>query len=336
MTIRDIAKLANVSPTAVSFALNDKPGISDAKKNEILDIVEKTGFSDKYKKRGVSAKRLIFLKLIKSGVLIEQNADFISKIMDSTQAKCKELGYSLQIDVIRNEFYESIKNLDYRGISGLFVLGTELIPDDYKALSLIPVPYIVIDNAMPNFSCNSITMSNEEMAYKAVETLALNGQKDFGHFMGNFNCNNFFERKIGLMDAVRGFNLNFSKEKEFLLTPTLMQSYTEMKAYIKKKRKIPRIVFADNDVIAIGAMKAMSESGIRIPEDVAVIGFDDVNLAETSNPPLSTVRVECSLIGTMATVMLINEIQQKSPSYSKTKVGGNLIIRTSSGNTVHQ
>ena len=200
---------------------------------------------------------------------------------------------------------------------------------DYEALSYIKIPYIVIDNSMPDFNCNSITMSNEEMTYQAIRTLFLSGEKDFGYFKGNSYCQNFFERKNALHTAVKNFGLDFSKDKEFLLTPTILQSYTEMKAYIKKGKRIPRIVFSDNDVIAIGAMKAMAEAGIRVPEDTAIIGFDDVNLAETSILPLSTVRVQCSLIGTMATVMLANEIRHKNPSYVKTKVGGTLVLRES-------
>lgn len=330
MTVRDIAKLANVSPATVSLAINNKPGVSESKKKEILGIIKNVGFTVIPRRmHNEEQKNLVFLKLVKSGILIEQNADFISKIMYATQAKCKELGYTLQIDVINQDFRKSIENFNYTDIAGIFVIGTEIDDSDFETISCIKVPYIVIDNSMPNFFCNSITMSNEEMTYDAIRRLSLGGEKRFGHFRGRFTCQNFFERETGVRMAVRDFQLDFPAVNELLLTPTVMGSYTEMKQYLKNGVKIPRIVFADNDLIAIGAMKAMEEAGIRIPTDVAIIGFDDVNLAETTTPSLSTVHVQCAMIGMMAAVTLTNEIQHRNPTYFKTKVGGNLVIRAS-------
>lgn len=329
MTVRDIAKLANVSPAAVSLAINNKPGISEKKRKEILAIIASSDFTMPHKTAADTSNNLVFLKLTKHSLLIEQNANFISKIMDSIQEKCKELGYTLQVDLIHEDFEKNISELNYANIDGIFVVGTEIGAEDYNALNAIKVPYIVIDNSMPNFPCNTITMSNEEMTYTAIEQLAHTGEKDIGHLRGNIYCQNFLERHIGMQNAIRDFHLEFSAKKEFLLTPTVMGSYEDMKAYLDKKTAVPRIMFADNDTIAIGAMKALTEYGYKIGQDISIIGFDDINLAETASPPLSTMQVQGSMIGTMATMTLVNEIKHKNPTYYKTKVGGKLILRTS-------
>lgn len=328
MTVRDLAKLAGVSPATISAVINDKPSVSSKKRAEILSLMEKHNYVAPKRKSSVK-KNLMFLKLVKSGILIEQNAGFISKIMDSIQIACNKEDYNF---LIRNENpnnLDAINKLDFKNISGIFVIASELSCYDYRILNQITVPYIVLDNSMPCIRCNSITMDNKEMVIQAIEHLSQSGDKKFGYFKSSIQTQNFKERTEGVETAVAEFGLDYNESREFILEPTILGSYTDLKKKLKKGIDLPKIAFADNDIIALGAIKALQEAGYRIPEDISLIGFDDIYMSESSTPSLSTMHVQRTMIGAMATMMLINEINSKSPTYYKTVVGGELIVRDS-------
>ncbi|MCH3917248.1 MAG: LacI family DNA-binding transcriptional regulator [Spirochaetia bacterium] len=331
MTIRELAKIAKVSPATISLVLNDKPGVGEKKRRQILSLLDDIGFDkEKRRVRCSGNKTLLFIKLVKSGYLVDENAGFIAKIMDSIQAECNGKGYSLQIQVVHGNFDHALAAVEYHKLCGVFVLGTELEVADYSILDHITVPYVVIDNSMSHFDCNSITMNNEEMAYEAVKYLASTNEKRIGYFCGGLTTQNFIERGQGLKKAIEDFGLSYDETTDrFMLVPSISLSYQKMKAYLESGAKVPRLVFSDNDIIAIGAVKAMAEFDIRVPEDVAVFGFDDIYLAQTAAPPLSTFHVYRTLIGKMATMMLLDEIEGDQPACVKIKVGGSMVVRKS-------
>jgi len=331
MTVREIAKIAKVSPATISLVLNNQPGVGDEKRQEILGLLKELHFplSERKTRNKPQKKDFLFIKFFKSGYLVEENAGFISRIMDSVQQECSKLNCTLRMQVFSNNFSASIKSTDFSSICGVFVIGTELSPEDYPALSQIPVPYIVIDNSMPNFPCHSITMQNEEMAYSAVKYLAQAKPSSFGYLHSKLNAQNFQERLKGVLSATKDFSLSLAKEHIFLLDPTLQDSYRNMKEYLENHADIPTSLFADNDIIAIGAIKALQEFGYRIPQDIAIIGFDDVYLSATATPPLTTIHVQRTLIGRLAVMQLNDAITQSPPSHVKLKVGGDLVIRES-------
>jgi len=333
MTVREIAKIAGVSPATISLVINNKPGVSDKKRNEIISVLKKVNYPINFDldvtKKNEDDRNLLFIKIIKAGFLVEQNAGFIAKILDSIQTECAKNGYNLQMVTFDSNYSKNIKEIKFSNVDGAFVIGTELQEVDYKALDSIKIPYLVIDNSMPNYPCNSITMANEEMVDLAIRFLCNSGEKDFGYFRSSFDSQNFIERNNGVLKAVKKYGLHYSKDREFRLEATLKGSYKKMLYYINEGRRLPKVIFADNDIIAIGAIQALTSQGYNIPDDVSIIGFDDIFLAETTLPSLSTVHVQRTMIGQMAAITLMNEIKSKHPSYYKLIVGGKLIIRNS-------
>ncbi len=331
MTVREIAKLTGVSPATVSLVINNKPGVSEKKRAEILATLKKLNYpiNFDYDNNNRDNKNLLFIKILKEGILVEQNAGFIAKIVDSIQNECALNGYNLQMVTIKENYAQNIKELKFSNVEGAFVIGTELQEIDYKALDTINIPYLVIDNSMPNYPCNSITMANEEMVDLAVRYVCNSGEKDFGYFRSSFDSQNFIERNSGVLKAVKKYGLLYDEDREFRLDATLKGSYEGMIKYLQDGRKIPKVIFADNDIIAIGAIQALTSMGYRVPQDVSIIGFDDIFLAENTLPSLTTIHVQRTMIGQMAAVTLMNEINAKHPSYYKLIVGGKLIVRNS-------
>jgi LacI family transcriptional regulator len=182
---------------------------------------------------------------------------------------------------------------------------------------------------MPFYDCNTITMNNELMIIQNIKYLCTTGENDFGYFRSSFSSENFLARKNGVDIAIKRFNLDYDEKKEFKLEPTLKGSYNGMLKYIQEGKHIPKIACADNDIIAIGVITALKEKGYKIPEDISIIGFDDIFLAETNIPSLTTNHVQRTMIGKLATKRLIEQIEDKSSTFNKTNVSGKLIIRKS-------
>lgn len=327
MTLKELAKIAGVSPSTVSLVLNNRAGVGDAKRREILDLLEKYNFNIP-KKSGFD-KNLMFLKYIRHGMIVEENAGFISTIMDSIEAECRNEGYNLSIIISENCLENTLQNIDFTKFSGLFVLGTELDATSYPLLSKIPIPYIVIDNIMPDFNCNAISMSNEEMVHQALCHLASMGHKSIGYLKSSAKSQNFDERAFSFRNTALELGLDFDEAHEFLLEPTLLHSYHDMKEYLEKGVSLPNCFFADNDTIAIGAIKALKEYKYKIPENVSVMGFDDIHFAEINSPSLSTMSVPKKLIGFTALKHLHMAIENKDFCNVKTKIGGEIIVRLS-------
>ena len=331
MTIREIAKIAKVSPATISLVINGKPGVGDATREEIRQLLERLSYTPKQRKKPSKAPRkaLLFLKYIKTGFLVEENAGFISKILDSIEKECSSLNYSLRIQVESKNLELAIKNIDYTHIDGIFVIGTEISQDEYPILKRIQVPYVMIDNSMPNFPCNSITMANEEMAHSCLQYLASLGSGSIGYIHSLFHAQNFEEREKGFRMTLQKLGLPFKEEHLFLLEPTLSGAYLGMRNYLERNIEIPPLIFADNDTLAIGSMKALQEFGYKIPTDVQIVGFDDIYLSVTSSPSLTTIHVQRTMIGHYAVMMLNDVINHGHAGNIKTRIGGSLVIRES-------
>lgn len=331
MTIREIAKMANVSPATVSLVINNRPGVSESKRQEIIALLNKLNYTKG--KRGntnISTPRsILFLKYIKTGFLVEENAGFISKILDAVEQECSKLSYTLRIQIEKKSLADAINTLDVSHLDGLLVIGTEIDPSEYDILHKIKVPYVVIDNSMPNFSCHSITMANEEMVHSAVTLLASLGDGPIGYIHSQFDAQNFTERSNGFFSSIAELGRETCKEFYYLLEPTLKGAYLGMKQYIKQGATFPSLIFADNDTLAIGGMRALTEAGYKIPDDIQIVGFDDVYLSATSSPPLTTLHVQRTMIGCQAVRMLHDVISQGSTGDIKVKIRSGLVYRES-------
>jgi LacI family transcriptional regulator len=323
-----LAKIAGVSPATVSIVLNNKKGVGEETRKHVLSVLEEYNYTLP-KKSNSSPKNILFLKYIKNGMIVEENSGFISTIMDSIENDCRSQGYNLSIINSENCLEETLQHIEYDNYEGIIVLGTELEPFTYPLLEKIPIPFLVIDNVMPNFDCNCVVINNRELVYHAVSYLASLGHKDIAYLRSNMSIQNFDERTQAFYDCCNTLHMNFEPEHEFLLTPTLLGAYDSMKAYLSKGAHLPSCAFADNDTIAIGAMKAIKEFHYKIPNDISIIGFDDIHFAAASSPALTTINVPKKTIGSIALRQLHYSIEDPSFHNIKICVGGTLVIRHS-------
>lgn len=328
MTVKELAKIAGVSPAAISIVLNDKKGVSDETRERILEVLKQYNYTSNKKARA-SLRNIYFLKYKKHGLLVEQNAGFIATILDAIEAECRLKGYNLSMIVSDNNFEETLKSIDYNTCDALIVLGTELEEQQYHCLEGIKKPFVVVDNTIPNYPCNSIAINNEETVRCALLHLAKKGHKSIAYFHSNVSITNFEERNLAFIRYCNEFGLDFLPENQFDVPPTLLGAYDSMKQMLKDKKPLPSCAFADNDSIAIGAIKALRDFGYRVPEDISVIGFDDIHFSAISSPPLTTMRIPKVLIGTLAVRQICDMIEYSPYVDVKIKVGGVLVPRNS-------
>lgn len=327
VNIRELAQIAGVSPAAVSLVLNGKPGVGEETRDRIIKLANEMNYKGLARTR--KSKNILFLKYIKHGMIVEENAGFISAIMDSIENDCRSQGYTLSIVLSQKNLEKTLSEIDYTNFYGIIFLGTELDENSYPLLNEIPIPYVVVDNVMPHFDCPAIAIDNFEIVYGALSHLKGLGHKEIAYFRSNIRIQNFIERANAFYKYSGRFGFSFEKVHEFQVVPTLLGSFESMTDCLQKYPRLPSCAFADNDTIAIGVMKALKKAGYRIPEDIAVIGFDDIPFAAINSPTLSTMRVPKKAIGSLALRQLLMKIDNDIDAIQKTRVEGELIIRHS-------
>ena len=328
MNIKELAKIAGVSPATVSLVLNNKKGVGEETRRHVNTVLEEYNYAIP-KKSKIAPKNILFLKYMKHSLAVEDNFGFIATIMDSIEYDCRNLGYNLSILTSRNCLEETLQKIDYVSYQGLILLGTELDSNTYPLLEKIPIPYVVIDNIMPNMDCNCVVMNNSEMVYQALSHLTSLGHKSIAYFKSNIITQNFEERSDSFLISCKKCNLTYGSINEFLLTPTLLGAYQSMKEYLSQNISLPSCAFADNDIIAIGAIKALKEFNYRMPEDISLIGFDDIPFSAINSPSLTTMVVQKKLIGSVAVKHLHAVIENPTFQKIKTLIGGSIVIRES-------
>ena len=161
-------------------------------------------------------------------------------------------------------------------------------------------------------------INNADSARMATEYLIGRGHRQIGYLQGSMRIKPFRSRRVGYQTALQKAHLSMKEEYIVTLTSDMDGAYRDMKRFLEGKPELPTAYFADNDMIALGAMKAMREYGIRIPEDVSVVGFDDLSFSSISSPSLTTLRVPKQEIGRFA-VRRLREMMQE-PESPKLKI----------------
>lgn len=329
VTIREIAAIAGVSPATVSLVLNDKKGVSEEKRIQIKRLLEEMNYSPQ--PRIPSPKNSIHLiKYNKNDISnSEESQGFPASIIESIESECRRYNIKLNISNCNAEtIVETIKEIVANPLDGIIILGYSTNNDNVtKLLQQINTPIINLNNLLVLKNMDNVWLNNLELATMATKYLYSLGHRRIGHLHGSVFDSNFEERKIGLHNTLE--KLQLQVQETILLDSTLNGAYMDMKRYLKQGGKVPPAVFADNDIIAIGAIKAMKEAGIRIPQDVSVIGIDDISLSRIISPSLTTIRLSRSVIGILVVDILQKRILHPDWPNIHIQISGELVERES-------
>ncbi len=331
ITAKDLAQKLGLSPAAVSMALNGKAGVSDKTRTQVKEAAERYGFDfSKLNDKRHNTGHIYFILYKRQGAVVG-DTPFFSQLSEGIENGCKNAGYKLQIcylykgDDVENQLAEIV----CAGCAGILLLGTELTREDFMPFSKLTLPMVLVDAYFDTLKHDCVLINNVQGAYLATDFLITQTKKQPGYLHSSYMIGNFEERADGFYKAVRQHGMSTSKSIVHKLTPSVEGAYADMTALIDAKEELAPCYFADNDLIAIGAMRAMRAKGIKIPGDIKVIGFDNIPMADYFEPPLTTINVPKQYMGEMAVWRLIEILHKKIHVPIKIEIGTRLIIRRS-------
>lgn len=327
-TIKQIAEKANVSIATVSRALSNDPKVLEATRKKILKIAKELNYNPNIIARNFAKRQSNIIGLI----LPDISDEFFSEIIHSIDDTAFDNGYfTMVISSHRNRsMVESINTMMSSGIVAGFILLTPFMSNDIaKALKTDSVPYVLISGDTEIGDYDVISVDNYKATLKLIEFLASKGYKKIGHISGPSDNNDAFLRLKGFADGCKKYKLE-TKEQWIIKGNFTMASGEQAMLKMCKHQELPQVIFAANDMMAIGCYNALKSKGLKIPQDIAVVGFDDVLISEYTEPRLTTVRVDTKNIGKLAATRLIEKIlKEKETKPKKILVSTELVIRNS-------
>jgi LacI family transcriptional regulator len=336
VTIREVAEKAGVSIGTVSRVLNNKSGVSEVKRKHVISITQELGYIP-HKRVPLSVTQVTHLGLLIRPTEQPLTSDpFYGGIFHGVETTCQEYHISTSfstLDIINGRLRRLPAMISDERISGLVLLGA--LP--YKVVKSldesVQLPLVLIDNLYNNCEWDSIMIENVRGAYSGVKHLIVNGHRDIVMMIGP-NHPSILERREGYEMAMLEHNLKpvyiktNSPSPEDGLSPSDGES-----GILEILRKAPQAtgVFCSNDNQAIGALIKLQHLGFKVPDDLSIVGFDDIITGKFTSPPITTVHVDRTSLGRIATQSLINRINNPEQAIIKTIVGTRLVGRESVG-----
>ncbi len=333
VSIKTISEATGFSPATVSNALNHKPGVNAQTAEKVLTAAKDLGY---FAESRVSKVKFVIYK--RNGVIVE-DTPFFQIMTAGAEAECRANGLEMvltNLDRRDENFNEQLRWIQNDKSSAVILLGTEMLDEDADLIRGLTVPFVVIDFWKEDMIYNSVLINNADAARTATDYLIRKGHERIGYLRGEYRIRPFRDRAAGYRSALRRARLSICDEYTVTLRTTIDGAYEDMKKHLVKNTALPTAFFADNDMIALGAMKAMADFGIRIPEDVSVIGFDDLSFSSVAFPPLTTLRVPKQEMGRVAVRRIVELLKADGDLCLKQEVIPSFIERESVRDMVPQ
>ena len=331
ITAKELAKLLGLSPSAVSLALNDRPGVSEATRRRVLDAAKAQGFDFGKVRPGTGNRgKIAFLRCVRCGAVVTESP-FFRDMEDIVARECRANGFSAEISrlLLPDDIPKRIEALRRDGVNGIILLGTELRAEEFAPFRETDLPVVVLDAYYESIGMDCVIINNVQGAYTAAMALLDARHVQPGYLQSSFPIANFDQRSHGFYRAIQESGLSPARSIVHRLTPSLNGAYADMKAVLAAGDELASCYFADNDVIALGAARALREAGLRIPQDVALIGFDNIELAEQADPPLTTISYPQLTAGRLAAQRLLSRIPADAEERVKIEIQTKLVQRKS-------
>ncbi|WP_407313328.1 LacI family DNA-binding transcriptional regulator [Desulfosporosinus sp. SB140] len=305
-TIRDVARLAGVSVATVSRVINQKDLVNPETAGQVLKAIEQLQYVPNAVARGLAGKRMGIIALILPDILNPFFPALARGVEDVAhkQGLTVILGNSDDLGLKESSY---IKVLKKKYVDGFIFASNTIREEDVIALRREGIPIVLLDRGLTTTACPIIRSNNREGAKLAVQHLLDQGCQRIAHIYGPQEFITARERLLGYEDII-GESQGFSPS---LMVPGHFDIESGRKGVAQLLARHPDIdgIFAGNDLMAVGALKALHERGIRVPEQVKVCGFDGIGLTEITEPELTTVAQPIYEMGGLATRILLDEIE---------------------------
>jgi len=326
-TIYTVAEKAGVSIATVSRVLNNSPKVKEETRAKVLRVVEELGYQPSASARGLALKRTEIIALIFPDI----SGPFYSEVIRGVESEASQHNYNL---LIYGTYGKATKGRFLRllptRVDGL-ILMTRSVEDEYIFyLHRRQIPFVLLDREIGEIEVDCVLTNNAEGAYKAVEHLLQHGHQQVAFIAGPADSPDSNARFEGYRQALQDHGLPVLAhlvERGDFLQPG---GYQAMNRLLDRPDP-PSAVFVANDEMAIGAIEAVRGRGLRVPDDVAIVGFDDIQMAPYVQPPLTTVRQPIREFGALAVQMLLRRIENPEAEAKTIVLPTQLVIRRSCG-----
>ncbi len=337
MKIDDIARLAQVSKSAVSLALNGKPGVSEETRATILKIAEDYHYVPlrNVKKKETNGNRIIRFVACKNSDIVTDNYEsmpFFNELLGYLTSEMKNYPFSLLITSVQTETLEEELNAleEEQTSDGILLLGTNLTAQQIERVKKIQPNIVVLDTCIPQMNCDFIAIDNYQGAYEAGLYLLQNGHTNIGYARAQTRIYNFKERERGLKKALDTHGVSIHENHCYEFPAMDIQTQVEKFSFLARKDHLPTAIFCDNDYIAISLIKTLNLLNIQVPKDISIIGFDNISEAKVVIPELTTIHVPKEEIAREALKRIIGKIQRPQTDIGfHAFIGTKLIERSS-------
>lgn len=333
--IKDIAKIAGVSVSTVSKIINNYTEISEDTKTRVQQIIKETGYTPSSSAKTLATKSSNLIGVIFAGKLnVDFTHPFFVEVLNAFKKQMGVLGYDLVF--FSNEKFQSGDTNDYLArcqhynVDGCVLITGQELETSITELDNSSIPCIGVDMKLSGRSSGYIMSDNFKMSSKVVEHFYLQGYRELGYIGSTMESDISNMRERGYRKAIEDLGLPIN-EQWFINGSTFFEAsgYETMRKMIASG-SLPRAIFAASDQLAIGAIRALKESSISVPDTIALIGCDDIEACNYTMPKLSTIRQNKDKIGRLAALMLYDLINNQSGT-SSFIVEPELIVRESCG-----
>jgi DNA-binding LacI/PurR family transcriptional regulator len=327
ITIKDIARMVNVSHTTVSRALNDSPLIKKETRDRIKEIAKAHNYVPNF-----NAKSLVLAKSYNIGLFFSTlkkgtTAHFFQEVIVGVNNAVEDQ-YTLSVKGIDD--YKNFFAIQKRYFDGIILMSQSLQDDEFiNHVINEDIPLAVLNRELGEENVINIISDDIEGAFNITEHIIKQGHTRIGIIEGKQDFKASIHRRRGFMNALEKYKIPFNPLFSVAGNYDLESEYQAMKKMLKKA-EMPTALFCFNDEMAVGAMKAINESNLRIPEDISIAGFDDSVFSAYLHPALTTVRRSIEKISNTGARLLLEMINKPgNVKHEKLFVHTELVVRES-------
>ena len=330
ITIKEVAERAGVSQSTVSLVLNNKKSVRESTRKKVLQVIEEMDFHPRRSARTLASKRTGNIGFVISDIHFTRAEPFYTRIFLGCEFEARRFDYYILLTSVGETF--SRKNLPRflkeGNVDGIIAAGSMNDKWLYE-MRKMGIPVVLIDYFPPKQKWPCVLIDNVEGGREAVRYLLELGHEKIAFIGGSAFHPSIQGRYRGYVMAMEENGLNWQDWVIRDEIETRVEDGYNATKKILLKKEIPTALFAANDAMATGALKAIHEKGLKVPDDISVIGFDNIEVTNHTEPPLTTMSVRMEEMGAKAVNMIHDIIDQKKSLQEKILVPVDLVKRSS-------
>lgn len=309
VTLRDVAKAAQVSINTASRALNEKPDVNEETRDRVLAVAKRLRYTPNRLAQGLRGKKVGSIGV----VLADLSNPFFVEVVKGIEEEAYRHGFTIMVtntneDAAKEQ--EVIRTLVEHQVAGLIITPSQKNDDFISYLEEEGVPFVLVARRFEEFTCHAVLNDDFSGAFTGVNDLIELGHRDILFINGPLSNWSALQRLNGYRQALERAGIAYRPELHRCCEVTAEAAAREVRQFLDGGH-VPHAIFTFSDYMAIGVISALRERGYRVPQDVSVMGYDGVQIGASLDPPLTTVEIAKHRLGVASTQVLIELIENE-------------------------